>query len=163
MLARATPEPGGNRNPQKSHSFWTRKERDKICPNLKHIGRERAFLLETHPEKHQSQPPCLIVPKSPCCPQGHAVAGPAGHMGLWVHGRAQHIQPGNGTEGRKKEKHPRSAALWQTPSCPQVSSGRGQSSPLAQRGCSREGSVRRECVNCPRSLLSLPGLWNNQH
>lgn len=176
-LARATPEPGGNRNPQKSHSIWTRRERGKTCPELKETHREgkRAFLLETHPDKHhgqptcliyehQSQPPCVIVPRSPCCPQGHAVAGPAatwecGWGELNTSSLEMEQKPGkrSSIQGHQHDgKHP--PALRS----PQEGDKAPPALPLSRRGCSREGSARRDSGNCPRSLLSLAGLWNNQ-
>lgn len=92
-LARATPEPGGNRNPPNRHSFWTKRERGKTCPKLRQThwdGKEHFFWKKHQGQpprliyKHQGQPQCLIVPKSPFCPWGHTVAGPAGQTGRWV-------------------------------------------------------------------------------
>lgn len=161
---------------QNSHSFWTRRERGKTCPKLRWThweGKEHFCWKRTPNSTTMSH---LQTPKPTTmshCPQVTPLSlGSHWDTACWPHervdGRAQHFQPGNATEARKKEKCPRSPALWQTPSCPRVSSGRGPSSP-GPAGCpwlsgaaAEKGSVRRERVNCPRSLLSLPGLWNNQ-
>lgn len=87
----------------KSHSFWTRREEVKVLQNWDrwtHQEGKRAFLLDTHPDKHQAQPPCLIttrVPESLCFSWGRGAAGPASHMGGWD---GHHFQFGNGPEAR---------------------------------------------------------------
>lgn len=81
-------------------------------------------------DKHQNQRPCLIatwVSKSFCFPWGHGVAGPASHTGAWESSSLP-VWKWNRSPGwlGRKEKGPRSPALWQTPSCPWVSQERDQ-------------------------------------
>lgn len=112
VLARAPPEPGGNRNPQNSHSVWTRREGGKTCPKLRrtHWERKEHFCWEKPPKpttaSHLQTPKPTTVSH---CPQGTLLSPrsgcgracrPHGQMG----GRAQHFQPGNGTEARKRRR-----------------------------------------------------------
>lgn len=165
-----------NRN-QNSHSFWTRRERGKTCPKLRQThweGKEHFCWKKTPNSTTMSH---LQTPKPTTtshCPQvtplslGSRCGGacrPHERAGEW---ESSTLPAWKCNGSQEKGEASEVTSIMANTFLPSGLLGKGTKFPrdcqlpLARRGCSREGSVRRERVNCPRSLLSLPGLWNNQ-
>lgn len=139
------------------------------------LGGERAFLLEktTKLNHHVSSANTKANHHVSLSPGHPAVPGvtlwrglPATRAGGWV--RELNTSSLEMHESQEKGEASEVTSIMANTFLPSGLLGKGTKFPrdcrlpLARRGCSREGSVRRERVNCPRSLLSLPGLWNNQ-
>lgn len=173
VLARAPPEPGGNRNPQNSHSVWTRRERGKTCPKLRrtHWERKEHFCWEKPPKpttaSHLQTPKPTTVSH---CPQGTLLSPrsgcgracrPHGQMGVW---ESSTLPAWKRNRSQEKGEESKVTSVMANTLLPSGLLRKGtklpqHQLPLALWGCSREGSARRELS---KELLSLPGLWNNQ-
>lgn len=158
-----------------SCSFWTRREEVKVLQNWDrwtHQEGKRAFLLDTHPDKHQAQPPCFVATRYPshCAFPGDGVRRglPATWVGEMVIVSSLGMGQKPGMAGKKGEASKVTSIMADT-LLPLALLRKGTKFPrdcqlpLARCGWSRLGSVRRTCVtpNCPWRLPSLLGLQNN--